>query len=88
MPGWVGAWVSGCLGGWVPGQVGAWVSGCLGGWVHKGVSEGVRVRGLAWRVGVCVFLQVRDTSMSFFPMHSFPGIFFCGFYSVGFSPWA
>ena len=30
------------------------MGGCLGGWVHKGVSEGVRVHGLAWRVG-CVF---------------------------------
>ena len=42
----------------MPGRVwvGAWVGGCLGGWVHKGVSEGVRVCGLAWRVGVCVFL--------------------------------
>ena len=27
----------------MPGRVGAWVGGCLGGWVHKGVSEGVRM---------------------------------------------
>ena len=29
MPGWVGAWVGECLGGWVPGWVGAWVGECI-----------------------------------------------------------
>ena len=50
MPGWVGAWVGGCLGGWMPGRVDAWADGCLGGWVHKGVSEC-----MAWfgGLGVC-----------------------------------
>ena len=72
----------------MPGWVGAWESGCLGGWVHKGVSEGVRqcvawLRGL----GVCSLVSKRYVH-EFFSMHFSLGIFFLwfllhGLFSVG-----
>ena len=50
-------------------------------------GEGVR-ECTAWLggLGVCSLVSKRYVH-EFFPMHSFPGGFFCGFYSVGFSPW-
>ena len=63
----------------MPGWVGAWEGGCLGGWVHKGVSEGVReCMAWFGGLGVCSLVSKRYVH-EFFPMHFCPWVFLRGF---------
>ena len=66
----------------MPGLVGAWVGGCLGGWVHKGVSEGVKeCMAWFGGVGVCSLISKRYEffSMYLFPWVFLPSFLSMGF---------